>query len=146
MSIKNSPFSIVLLIAWLSVIYMLVPFPDLEKNSIFQLLIWFLGFGVFIFGILACILTINNSKYWKYYVSIASFLFLIKWSLSYLIYSSTLSPLELYISIINGAIGIGMKLSSLFVIYYELLLPLFYLICFMVTTYMVVKEFNSVRK
>lgn len=125
---KNSPYCFLLLTAWVTGIYELIPIPHLQEELLGETWPWLVSLIVIILGLLGSVFTIINLRFWRVFVSVTSILFLASWSIDYFLYSSYFSPFELYVSIIKGAYGSQSEISSAFVIYYELLLPLFHLL------------------
>lgn len=108
---------------------------------------WFLDVGVLLIGVFACILVIRNARYWKALVAIASVLFCANWVLKYVIYSLSLSPTELYLMTIRGAMGSQYPATAIFVVYTELVLPLFHVgvAAFILTASAVRKKWNAMH-
>lgn len=136
MSFQNKPLSVFLLVAWISSIFLLFPLPTsqiaqlsdsgIDKGEIW--LTWVFHAGIFVFGVAACIFAILAFRYWRTLVAISSILFCINWGLAYLKYSGDVSPVDLYVMTIKGAFGSQHLAAASYVLYTELVLPLFHVV------------------
>lgn len=83
-----------------------------------------LAFVVAGFGLIALLFAFSERGWWPWLAALASAGFVVNWGLALVMVESTPRVLEIYVTVIRGALGFEAPFDSVVVLGYELVLPL----------------------